>query len=31
MEGPWRAVKGKGLIVMNLIGVLAALANRLAW
>ena len=30
MEGPWRAFKVKGPIVMTLIGVVAALANPLA-
>ena len=30
MEGPWRAFKVRGPIVMTLIGVVAALANPLA-
>jgi hypothetical protein len=30
MEGPWRAFRVKGPIVMTLIGVVAALANPLA-
>ena len=30
MEGPWRAFKVKGPIVMTLIGVVSALANPLA-
>jgi len=30
MEGPWRAVRVRGPLVMTLIGVVAALANPLA-
>lgn len=30
MEGPWRALRVKGPLVMTLIGVVAALANPLA-